>query len=1008
MALAALFTAGALLPRPILAQDDEEDATEQNLTLEDLALAAEQAGPAPQVQQDLTGDAFKGRALPALYDYFEKQLGPREQTPIALWYRNNFEDFREAVARLSARGGEIAMDELAEETFSSFLGETSWTAERNRAAVLQALNWLREQRQRADVPRDVKARYASLEKALVLEIAEDGDNDELRAEANRGPRDVPWTERAFRARGVDLYDFSRAAALLMSWIEERDRLLAQGSLAEILQSPPNPASELPDPGHVTSWLSRAESVVGSDAIKGEYLADARTYLVAMNSSRQAHTEAVQGLADLLGAKPSDRTDLRRLSRRYLRQHRDDRAAGKRLEEALRNLDHANREGQDALAGFRTAMAAAAPPGSLPAPGSSADQAAMTTAGGLFDPLDASSIPSRIRREILKSDFRTSLKLLDLDIAEGIGVSARYRWEIDGNLEDKYWTRVDTWELQGNVSIGDIIREWVDLPIGFGISAGRKLIMARQFKSMKKAALALPRTPLNIPINARKARDLNVGDFFSIPAEMSLASHIGFGYSPVAVVNAGASASYVINGRFRIQVFKTDEHHVRLRLIGLRSQGPSVSGRVGLSIEIFGIRFLDRLIGKAIGVNPVRLGGDRRKGVTFTVDYVFDLRDEHASNAYDTIMNASLKTGEILAANAVIREKGLQKTMLSDLRPAEDLFHQDVTLPPSSRRVNRLFKGSNRYSSRGRNFRLGIKLLQFDRRSSWVENLLKVYDEQDEVSTYLFPVYTRASRFSLLFGLIKSDREHKAFALVPLDDQGKTTSIQEVVFAATERFKKADAGDVRQARIEIENAIGPNLASRLYLEDFPHGGSKRFNVDYSVAFHKEAVERLLDPEQTTEDDIWEAIARITPVFDIYRDNSNDDDSFGRPDRPFAYHNWSRAKRDAFDAVVKEWGDYWNSTSNLVEDLLALQRIEGKPEDRAREFLQLASESLFREIGIRLLIEIVGTDHVDRDLFVDVAASAHGRPRYEGHAGRDTFRELYALVNEALYNVGDRDR
>ncbi len=991
-------------------------------TSDDLREAvAPAAGPAGEsaAAGGTASSAFGGPAPAELYDFLDGAASaPNGGGAVGTLFSSYVDDFSEAQARLAGRGGEQDRSALANETFGGMFGQTAWTAGRCRRAVLEMLNWLDARRRAGGAAATDCER---LERQLLEDFAKGaGEHGAGLAAAAKQPDWWPaggWTEAALTRLGAQVWDYSVPAARILEWVAARDSILAPATMGPLLEQCPDPASKdgLPE---LEAQLARVRGEsFGSDVraqASSRAVAEMEPLLGEVRSASEERRKAQAELASALGVKSlNSRADLQRLVRRRLRDWRGDQGRVAGLEVLLRRFGESEHRRQKALEAYRDALfrhekaLLAARPAGPATTGSSAAGTFSTGGGDLFDPIAPGSIGARIRREIYKSDLSARLKLLDLQVMEGVGLSARYKWQVDGNLEDKYVSRVDTWELESNVAIGDLIRGLVDLPFGVSIAAGEKLIMVRQFQSYGAAAKAIPKTPLGLPLTAERARKMEVGDFWSIPADVTFATGVGTGYS-AGVFSAGASGSYVVSGRFRVQVFKTDAQHVRVRLVGTRSHGPGVSGSARFGIEVFGIRVLDRALERLVGVNLVNSSKGWSTGTNFSADYVFDLRNEDATGAYDKILNASLKTGPLLAANSLIKSARLDQAMLNDLRPAEELFHRDQALEPSRRRVNRMFKGLNEFSSSSRNLEVGIKLLRFDTGSSWVDNHLKVYNPDESTSDYSFPVYSSHDRWSALFGKFREDRDHSLYAVMPADTSGKALSLTDLVFTDTIQDKVATRGEMGNYRKRLERALGPSLADRMDLDQFLAGAADRFGLQFTLAVHGDTFARLIDPARTTEQAIWEAAARLVAEFDLFTPQPSEQGE--RQTGPWGYHRWSEARKKAHDTCKREWGESrWDSLDELISGLLAVQRLPASTSvvDRVTRFMELGKNTLFFDLMPRLIVELVAGDAEDA-FFIAVGAQAKDRQPFGATLGEDRFRELYGAINEALYNMADRDR
>lgn len=78
-------------------------------------------------------------------------------------------------------------------------------------------------------------------------------------------------------------------------------------------------------------------------------------------------------------------------------------------------------------------------------------------------LEKKTFASKIRDEVAALDISASIKLLDIDLADGINVSSKYKYEVETSYQDQYFTRIDKWDVNAGINVGDIINNFVELP-----------------------------------------------------------------------------------------------------------------------------------------------------------------------------------------------------------------------------------------------------------------------------------------------------------------------------------------------------------------------------------------------------------------------------------------------------------------------------------------------------------------------------------------------------------------
>ena len=199
-------------------------------------------------------------------------------------------------------------------------------------------------------------------------------------------------------------------------------------------------------------------------------------------------------------------------------------------------------------------------------------------------LEKKTFATKIRDEVAALDIKASIKLLDVDLADGINLSSKYKYEVETSYQDQFFTRIDKWDVNAGINVGDLINNFVELPFSFSVNRNTSFLFVRQFKSKKEAIKAIPYTPKRLPLNADLVlKNLDAGDFVSMPANLNIAVEARATSTMVApvIISANAGAYYIVSGEFTIQVFRIDETRVRLKMISTRGSSAGVSAGVGM-------------------------------------------------------------------------------------------------------------------------------------------------------------------------------------------------------------------------------------------------------------------------------------------------------------------------------------------------------------------------------------------------------------------------------------------
>lgn len=883
----------------------------------------------------------------------------------------------------------------ARKTFGGLFGEWAGTARRNQEVVLQVLGDLSppdpsdpERTALLEEMLEALARHATDSRSSRgTRTVGHGKNRRRRAAKRpEGDADAVYAQlRALAEKGIGpesagvleemhftSYDFKAAAFVLLQHVSPRRERVEAEAVGILLENPPEPGSQ--GAASAAAILELAEETLGRAEDRD---LDQRADLLQADISRikkllKRRQKASETLEEELGTVAVSSPHLMAAALR--RRMEGGRPLDPALEDAFLELGRVDAS----LTRIRERL-------EMPLPEEVRLQEEAEAAGeegdrGLFVRMDSTSLGNKISKELLDADLRLSQKLFDLDLAPGVSLSGKYKWELEGGERKDTWNRIDEWQLRAAVGIGDWVQEVFDLPFSIGVDHTRKILLVREFDSWKQAGRAsLPKSPLSLPLNAEKARAMPMGHFWSLPVQMSAVASLGFGYGET-FVHAKGYANYILTGRFRMNFFKESEDRVRVQFIGAREKGPGAGAEVKLGFDVLGISLLDKALGRLIDMKVLRWDRSWRQGLGVALDYVYDLDDPQAAAAFESAIRVSLGWGGMLATNPLIRARGMQDRLLNDLRPTERIFLEDREKAPEDRRVDRRFMATNQFRVRNKRFRIGPRLARYGTHSRWVENLLTVTEDDGGLERYQFPLYNYWRGWQVLFGLLKESGEIQAFSLMEAPEGRELPEgPQPLLLKAMHRDRKASSGEVEEIRSLVRRNLGDYLSDQLGLGQAPiPEGGKGFRSHILVALHPEATGKIFDPQQVSDEEVRAAAVRTVLAED--------------PDR------------EAQDSRVLA------AAEDLVEAFRLAREIPGVPgnEKQVRSMIRLAEIESWRSRGARFLLEMLGPSPSTQEVHIDVAWSGKGIEGFSRTYGSSRHEDLYLIVSEALSAVADRDR
>jgi len=626
-----------------------------------------------------------------------------------------------------------------------------------------------------------------------------------------------------------------------------------------------------------------------------------------------------------------------------------------------------------------------------------------SSAGIKDWLDPANLKEEIKKEIAELDIGFKVDLVDLNLAEGIGISTRYRYEVEPSYMDGWYSRMDKWTLKAGLRPGDFLDD-VDLPISLNIENGVDVVFVRQFKTRKKAMTALPYTFARLPLKAKWARkNLSPGDFVSLPTRLNIVVSAGMSFSE-GIVGAGVNTHYLLSGEFQIHIFRMKDDKARVKLIALRKRGHGAGANAGLEFKIFGIGLIDKKIKRFVDLDLAKFGISKEKGNLFLLDYTFDLKDKDSRDAYDQILGSTYKFKNLKILNPFQGHKDISKQLISNLTLTEEIFKQDREKPEEARRVDRVFKGSNEFERKSSKFKLGFNLIKYEKENVYTENQISYTDRDDKQHNFFFPTHTVIKKNKFLFGLSKTTKVYNYFALWPTDAEGRSL-------------------DPSRRMMTLEGPDQPNLESNFvtpngYFDDGPD--FKDFGMSLDVKD-----KRMWGREQK---DLKEYFMRNIPgwIYDQIEWGEWAEEKKRYNVRIFyqaiihrvALTDLQKSARsglkhrlDTFMETVplpepnnhgNDWDDKetWQeqnswSLRKMTKGLNSALSEESKLSDRERikQLMEMRKNGAFQELGMGFLISLLDHRSLGKNVFISLHASSKDTKPINFEFGDHELKELY---------------
>jgi len=609
-------------------------------------------------------------------------------------------------------------------------------------------------------------------------------------------------------------------------------------------------------------------------------------------------------------------------------------------------------------------------------------------------LDKAKLKEQIAKEITKLDLHFDMNLGSVDIIDGINLSGKYRYQVEPSYQNNYHTRIDKWDLNTSINPGTLLNDIVELPINFSISRNNSFFFVRQFKSKADAMDAIPYSLNKLPLNSKKALKLNIGDFVAIPANLNLAFGAGASTSYVSpvIVNAGINAFWVLSAEFTIQVFRVDETHVRLKLISKRGYDRGINTNVNAQFKIFGIKLLDRQIERLVDRDFVQLGMSINPGTQFIVDYVFDLTNKESSEAYDQILSSAYKLKDVGILNEFSDITDLKDKMFTVFEKAEEISEADKDLPREERRVNRIFKGFNKYNGNSRRVKLGFLITNYQKNVTYTENKINYIDRQNNSIEFFYPTYSKyiEQNFGKWIFKLKDQSFKTTFGLIPKKNQENVD------------YKNPEIGLTFERKDKLFTSYEQKLVERFMVAQLPSVIAKDLDL-----------KEWINKEKKEDARIYFQIILKSQGFAHLRDISEVE----LAKKLFEYSERKR-KIHIIDGQETERSDLENlffigkklnqaQINYIAKTLyLALNDYTISTEEVLRRIMKLNEIPFFEKFGVGFLISLVPESQLGDFIYINLEMIAKETSEIKAQFGKMNYKPFYDEINVLQGRLSNR--
>lgn len=586
-----------------------------------------------------------------------------------------------------------------------------------------------------------------------------------------------------------------------------------------------------------------------------------------------------------------------------------------------------------------------------------------------------SVGRNIISEIKNLSISTKLDILDFQSDAGIATGIKYKYRLEPSFISNKFARLDEWTMTSTLNIGDVL-DGVS-PIHFNVNKGSKVIFLRNFDDQWEGIKAAPYTIRNIPTNAKNTLTrLNKGDFVSFPANLNI--NLGVGQTiNLFPYDLSADVSVMASGQFTTYIYKIDETHVRLKLVAQTQVGRTSSVGTDFALKFTGLSLVDKKIEKIVELDLFKASSIAAKGEQYILDYIFDLSNPRAQEAFDNIISPKKKLN---LSDMILKYSGIEymeKKLVSDYGAAEVLHYANDG-------VTRVFKGFNNFKFKKSEYKIGLLVARASKGVAYFRNNITIEDREGEIHSFFFPnrVHFYKEETKAFFLKRKDKFETSFYGLIPVNNE--TSNYLSVANLGISHWREDDfltRKEWRNIKQELFDLLPTEITKDIDFSQLETRSTKQnTKVRLQILFKDTVFDNLKD---TTFEQVYELLESLLKERTIITKTK-----IGG----FVVRRYKSVKNFlGVDSITIH--SFAKKFHYILTDrqLSSAQRIE--------KFLELPDSYLFKRYGVKLFLYLLDPSQWEQSAFIDLEVIGNELMPVTYKLGTLEFSEVFKQILQA---------
>ncbi len=587
------------------------------------------------------------------------------------------------------------------------------------------------------------------------------------------------------------------------------------------------------------------------------------------------------------------------------------------------------------------------------------------------------IAQKVKDQVSKMSVGANVNLVNLDIFDGLSLSAKYRLESEPSYINGYYTRIDKYTLNADLNVGELTNS-IKKPLSFNIVKATDVVFARQFKSQSESIKALPYSLKRFPLTAEKAsQELEAGDFVAFQTNLDVITGLSSTSLMASHVEGSASLRALLSGQFIVHIYKMPDNKMRIKLMAVRSRGTDGQLKLAINVTTFKMDALNNILEfvpfefntRYINQNDLSM-----------LDYVFDLNNPDAAKAYDDLMTAKkVFIKDMKTIDPRISKTDLENKVMMDMSEIEKISAEDVNRAAGHRRIERVFRGTNTSTSYDSNFKISLNIIKFKAGNNYSQNKVLSYDRNNNKQQFLLDTYSSTTSAKSWFDIFGFENQVSMNMLFKADEQWSPQDFVALTAAREIKLASISSKDLEKIKSKIKGIIPTSEYAKIDWKnwDFSRGAITNGYFRHEIFFNPAAINAMPKMDHATVYSTFKNYVTKFGIPSVMPKNTN-------PNETAATARWE----DKFDLDFQFIGSYFATAFDPSQSAQA----------RYQAFLQLKDYEIWQEHGVGYMLELLPKEDLNKLVAYTLVVRANNSDAITHKFGFFDKAELY---NSMMY-------